>query len=791
MNIQEELKKGFLFFDGGTGSVLQGMGLMPGQRPEEWNMTEPSKITALHTAYLRAGCNIIKSNTFGVNRLRFGDETGMVIQAALSNARKAIEDTNDLPQRRFVALDIGPCGKLLKPLGDLGFEDAVSLFSEVVRAGKDQADLILIETMNDAYETKAAVLAAKENCDLPVIVTNVYDESGKLMTGADPRTMVAMLEGLRVDALGMNCSLGPAQMAKLLPELLYYASVPVVVNPNAGLPRSENGKTVYDVSAADFAGYMKEMALSGAAILGGCCGTTPDFIRALVAAVKDCERPVLTQKKHTLVSSYTHAVEIGNPPTVIGERINPTGKKRLKEALRNGDTDYILSLAAEQEQAGAAILDVNVGLPELDEPAVLTDVTQKLQEITTLPLQLDSSDPAALERAMRRYNGKPLVNSVNGKKACMDAVFPLVQKYGGTLIALTLDEQGIPETADGRFDIAKKIICEASKYGISEKDLVFDPLAMAVSAEPNAAKVTLAAVRRISGELGCKTSLGVSNISFGLPQRENVTAAFLSMAMQNGLDAAILNPISKPVMSAFFASGVLCGRDENCMSYLAFADENAAAPAPVSTNTSPDLTYCVEKGMKNAASDAAKQLLATAEPMDIINHSIIPALDTVGKGFELKKVYLPQLLMSAEAASAAFEVIRTAMAKNSREEAESRKILLTTVQGDIHDIGKNIVKVLLQNYGFTVIDLGRDVAPERILECALSEDISLVGLSALMTTTVPAMEQTIRLLHEKKPDCRVIVGGAVLTEEYAARIGADHYSKDAMDTVRFAEQFFV
>lgn len=790
MNLIDELKQNYLFFDGGTGSVLQGMGLRPGERPEEWNLTHPENIKALHTAYFRAGCNIVKSNTFGVNRLRFGDDTQTVIRAALTLARQAVDDTADLPQKRFVALDIGPCGKLLKPLGDLDFEDAISLFAEVVNAGKAFADVILIETMNDAYETKAAVLAAKENSSLPIIVTNVYDESHKLMTGADPKSMIALLEGLGVDAIGMNCSLGPAQMAEILPDFLTYASVPIAVNPNAGLPRSENGRTFYDVTPERFASYMETMAQNGASILGGCCGTTPEFIAQVTDKLRGGKPKEISLKQHTLVSSYTHAVEIGNPPTAIGERINPTGKKRLKEALLAGEIDYILSLAAEQEQAGADILDVNVGMPELDEPTVLTDTMQKLQEITALPLQLDSSDPVSLERAMRRYNGKPLVNSVNGKQSVMDAVFPLVKKYGGTLIALTLDEQGIPDTAEGRVRIARKILSEAKKYGIDKKDIVFDPLAMAVSAVSDAASVTLESVRRISNELGCKTSLGVSNVSFGLPQRENLTAAFLAMAMQNGLDAAILNPVSKPVMASFYAAKALCQKDENDACYIAYADRNVIISAPNTAGRTIDLSYAIEKGMKSAASSAAKDLLLGEQPMEIINSRIIPALDTVGRGFENKTVYLPQLLMSAEAASAAFEVIRDKMARSGAIADTGRKIILATVQGDIHDIGKNIVKVLLQNYGYTVIDLGRDVPPEKILDTAVKEDVRLVGLSALMTTTVPAMEATIKLLHESLPQCRVVVGGAVLTQQYADRIGADHYSKDAMETVRYTEAFF-
>lgn len=790
MNIQEELNNGFLIFDGGTGSVLQEMGLQAGQRPEEWNLLYPEKVVALHTSYLRAGANIIKSNTFGTNSLRFGQDTEMMVTAAMQNARAAIAATDDLPQRRFVALDIGPCGKLLKPLGDLDFEDAVSIFAQVVNFGKQYADLILVETMNDAYETKAAVLAAKENCDLPIVVTNVYDESHKLMTGADPKAMVALLESLGVDALGMNCSLGPVQMAEILPELLEYASVPVAVNPNAGLPHTENDKTVFDISPEQFAEIMRTMAQQGAQLLGGCCGTTPEYIRRLAAALKECTPVPCAVKPHTLVSSYTHAVEIGNPPTVIGERINPTGKKRLKEALRCADTDYILSLAVQQEQDGAAILDVNVGLPELDEPAVLTDVVQKLQEVTALPLQLDSSDPLALARAMRIYNGKPLVNSVSGKQESMDAIFPLVKQYGGAVIALTLDEHGIPDTADGRVKIAEKILTTAKSYGISRKDLIFDPLAMAVSADPAAAKVTLESVRRISRDLGCRTSLGVSNVSFGLPRRENVTAAFTAMALQQGLDAAILNPGAQPVVAAFSASAALCEKDAQFASYISFADQTVDRAVTQADDLQPNLGKAIEKGMKTSAAKAAKQLLTDVAPMDVIDRYIIPALDRVGRGFEQKTVYLPQLLMSAEAASAAFEVIRVQLQNDGMTPSDEKKIILATVLGDIHDIGKNIVKVLLENYGYHVIDLGRDVPPERIVSCAIDQHVSLVGLSALMTTTVPAMEETIRCLHASKPDCKVVVGGAVLTQSYADMIGADHYSKDAMDTVRYAESLF-
>ena len=787
MKLLEALQTQLLYFDGGTGTVLQSLGLRPGERPEDWNRSHSAEVTALHRAYLEAGCNIIKTNTFGINRLRFGDDVAALTRAATANARRALEQTDALPQPRYIALDLGPCGRLLKPLGDLDFEDAVSLFAEVVEAGKQDADLILIETMNDAYETKAAVLAAKEHSVLPIFVTNVYDESGKLMTGADPAAMVSLLEGLGVDALGMNCSLGPVQMRRLLPELLACASVPVIVNPNAGLPRDENGVTVYDVNEAAFAEAMAEMAALGARVLGGCCGTTPAYLRAMISRTQGLSLVPVTPKDLTVCSSYTHAVRFGGRPVLIGERINPTGKRRLRQALLDGDADYLLAQASAQADAGAQVLDVNVGLPELDEPRVLTDTVCAIQEITDLPLQLDSSDPAALARALRRYNGKALVNSVNGKRESMAAIFPLVKKYGGVLIALTLDETGIPETADGRMEIARRIKTEATRYGISAKDLVFDPLALTVSADDRAACVTLECLRRIPRELGCQTSLGISNISFGLPRRELVTASFFAMAIAAGLGAAILDPTNARIMESYAAACALAGRDPHCAAYIAQM-QNAPAPEAAPPAEGLSLSQAIRRGLRGAAAEAARAALRDTAPMALVNTQIVPALDEVGRGFEAKIVFLPQLLMSAEAASEAFSVVRAALAKTARPRA-GKKILLATVQGDIHDIGKNIVKVLLENYGYRVLDLGRDVPPQTVLERARDEDVRLVGLSALMTTTVPAMAETIRLLHTL-PDCRVMVGGAVLTPEYAAQIGADYYAKDAMESVRVANQHF-
>lgn len=795
MNILNKIRQGFVFFDGGTGTLLQSMGLKPGELPEEWNLSHPEKIRSTHRSYLEAGCQILKTNTFGANRLKFGDRLEEVIQAAFDCARGALEEVPG-SEERYLALDMGPLGKMLRPFGDLAFEDAVSQFAQVVRIGAQcGADLILIETMNDAYETKAAVLAAKENSSLPVFVTNVYDERGKLMTGADPKAMIAMLEGLHVDAVGMNCSLGPAQMKKILPDFARYASVPVIVNPNAGLPRNEGGRTVYDVSAEEFAQYMEEIARGGAQILGGCCGTTPEYLRKMIGRLQDLTAAPVTEKTVTLVSSYTHAVEFGSAPVLIGERINPTGKKRLKEALKNHDTGYILNEGLAQAEQGAHILDVNVGLPGINEAAVMAETVEELQAVTDLPLQIDTSSPQVLERAMRIYNGKPMVNSVNGKEESLSTVLPLAAKYGGVVVALTLDEDGIPQSADGRFAIAEKIVRRAGAYGIRPKDIVVDPLAMTVSSDSSSALVTLETVRRVRRELGVHTSLGISNISFGLPEREAITSVFFAMALENGLSAAIMNPRSTEMMKVYRSYLALSNQDPNCLGYIAFAESlPASVPAKAKTvpvkNALPDgLQGAIIRGLKEQAAALTREMLQSEPPMDVINRQIIPALDTVGQGFEKKTVYLPQLLMSAEAATASFEVIKGRMG-GSGTQMKKGKIVIATVKGDIHDIGKNIVRVLLENYGYQVVDLGRDVPPESVVEAARIHQAKLVGLSALMTTTVPAMEETIRQLRRKIPECQIVVGGAVLTAEYAAQIGADFYGKDAMETVRIAEKVF-
>ena len=794
MKILDYLKQNILVLDGGMGTLLQKKGLAAGELPELWNLTHPEVIREIHRDYYDAGSNVVSTNTFGANLLKFDrEELDAIVGAAVANARAAA-DASVSTKEKFVALDIGPSGKLLKPYGDLDFEDAVALFAETVRLGvKYGVDLIFIETMNDSYETKAALLAAKENSSLPVFVSNAYGSDLRLMTGASPAAMVAMLEGLGADAIGANCSLGPKQLIPVARELIKYASVPVLLKPNAGLPEIRNGETVFDVTPEEFGEVVAELVKEGIRICGGCCGTTPEHIRAVTSSLP--KAPTATEKKQfSLVSSYTHAVDFANAPILIGERINPTGKKRFKQALREHDLDYILKEGLDQEAAGVHILDVNVGLPEINEAETIREVICELQAVCNLPLQIDTADADAMEAALRRYNGKAMINSVNGKEESMHAVFPLVKKYGGLVVALTLDESGIPATVDGRVAIAKRILKVAEEYGIEKKDLIFDTLTMTVSADPGAAQVTLGALRKIREELGCNTVLGVSNVSFGLPNRDVLNGIFFTCALENGLTAAIMNPYSAEMMKAYYSFRALRALDENCADYIAFASAlttetvNATATA-TATVESGELTLknAIIKGLKDKARELSATLLATEAPLELVRGHIVPALDVVGKGFEDHTVYLPGLLMSAEAAKAAFEPISAALASSADSESKRLTVVIATVKGDIHDIGKNIVSLLLENYGFRVIDLGRDVAPETVVEATLTHKAYIVGLSALMTTTVPAMEETIKLLREKAPFCRVVVGGAVLNEEYADMIGADKYASDAMETVRYAE----
>ncbi|MBO5293767.1 MAG: homocysteine S-methyltransferase family protein [Clostridia bacterium] len=795
MKITEFLKQNILYLDGGMGTLLQGAGLGVGERPEEWNLSHPDVIQSIHRAYYEAGSHVVNTNTFGANLLHFSkEELEPIIAAAVNNAKSA-RDAASGDHPKFIALDIGPTGRLLKPYGDLDFEDAVSIFAQTVRLGvKYGVDLVMIETMNDSYETKAALLAAKENCDLPVFVSNAYGEDGKLMTGASPEAMVAMLEGMGADAIGVNCSLGPKQLRGVIDRILAVSSLPVLLKPNAGLPQSKDGRTFYDVLPADFAAEVADAIQNGVRIAGGCCGTTPEYIRALTQKAKDVNPLPLSQKNITVVSSYTHAVTFGKEPILIGERINPTGKKRFKQALIENDVDYILREGLEQQAKGVHILDVNVGLPDVDEVEMLRRVSGELQAISDLPLQIDTSDPVAMEAALRRYNGKAMINSVNGKEESMRSIFPLVKKYGGLTVALTLDENGIPDTADGRVAIAKKILAVAAEYGIDKKDLIFDTLAMTVSADANAARVTLDALSRIRTELGCHTSLGVSNVSFGLPQRDVINGTFFAMALVGGLSAAIMNPYSAEMQKTYHAFRVLNGNDENCADYIVFAPTVAAlaaqAPASTSGETGKEGTALQEaiiSGRTVSAEEVTEKLLLAVSPMEIVQNEIIPALDRVGKGFEEKTVYLPQLLMSAEAAKAAFGKIKAVLSNQKTEQEQRIAIVIATVKGDIHDIGKNIVRLLLENYGFAVTDLGKDVSTAEIVDTVVRLQAPLVGLSALMTTTVPAMEETIAALRKKAPWCKVMVGGAVLNREYAERIGADRYCKDAMEAVRYAE----
>ena len=790
MKVLDYLKENLLILDGGMGTLLQSAGLPAGALPERWNVTHPEVIRKIHSDYYAAGSNVVSTNTFGANLLKFSpDELDEIISAAVENAKAAREGFDG---ERFIALDIGPTGKLLKPYGDLDFEDAVSIFAESVRLGvKYGVDLIFIETMNDSYETKAALLAAKENSDLPVFVSNAYGSDSRLMTGASPAAMVAMLEGMGADAIGANCSLGPRQLSAVAEELLEYATVPVLLKPNAGLPEIKNGKTVYDVTPEEFGLDVAALVNKGVRICGGCCGTTPKYIKAIVNSISNA--PVQREiKERTLVSSYTHAVDFADAPILIGERINPTGKKLFKQALRDHNIDYILGEGLDQESAGAHILDVNVGLPDIDEAAMIKEVVCALQAVCDLPLQIDTADAVAMEAALRRYNGKAMINSVNGKQESIAAVFPLVKKYGGVVVALTLDENGIPDTVDGRFEIAKRILEAAKSYGIDKKDIIFDTLTMTVSADSNAAKVTLGALKKIHDEIGCNTVLGVSNVSFGLPNRDILNGIFFANALSCGLTAAIMNPYSLEMMKAYHSFRVLNGLDENCADYMAFAstvDQGLAAAAPAAKAEiigCTTLNDAIVKGMGDKAREMTVSLLESTPALEIVKEQIIPALNTVGKGFEEKTVYLPSLLMAAEAAKAAFEPISAALSA-SPNKTEGLTVIMATVKGDIHDIGKNIVCLLLENYGFKVVDLGRDVSAEDICAAAIKYHAPIVGLSALMTTTVPAMEETIKLLRKDAPWCRIIVGGAVLTEEYAMTIGADKYAEDAMGAVRYAE----
>lgn len=784
MKLEELLGKRLVFVDGGMGTMLQAAGLTGGEAPERWNLTHPETVAEVHRAYLAAGCDIVTANTFGATGARFGAELQKVIQAGVELARQGVEEAG----HGFAAFDMGPTGKLLAPYGELPFQEAVSLYRQAAAWGAEAgADLIIIETMGDPYEMKAAVLGAREACDLPILATMMADVNGRLLTGGTVETMAVLLDGLGVTALGLNCGLGGPEMLPLLRRIRRVTERPLLCSPNAGLPRMAGGRTVFPAGPEAFAQAQRELAQAGAWLLGGCCGTTPEHIRAMVAACREVTPAPVPPVTETWISSGSEAVCLDHGPVVIGERINPTGKKRMQEALRTGDVNYLLKEAVNQSAAGAAVLDVNVGLGGVDEAAWMERAVSAIQGVCTCPLQLDTADPEALARGLRAYNGKALINSVSGKQEVMDQVFPLAKRYGGTVVALLLDEEGIPDTAEGRVAIARRIMAEAARYGIAKRDLVMDALTMTVSTGERNALVTLETLRRCREELGVRTVLGVSNISFGLPQREKLAGPFLTLALGAGLDAAILNPLSEAMMDAWQSALTLTGRDKGCRAYL----ERFAGAAPVKSGTQAafSLEEAVRRGLRAEAERAARERLSEGEaPMDLVEKRLLPALTQVGDGYEAGTLFLPQLLMSAEAAQGAFALVQQALGKKSTGMRRQGRIALATVEGDIHDIGKNIVKVLLESYGFEVLDLGKNVRPEQVLAAVQAEKLHMVGLSALMTTTVPAMERTIALLRREAPDCRVVVGGAVLTPELAAAIGAHAYARDAMDTVRFARE---
>lgn len=798
-DIRGLLGKKLLFFDGGMGTMLQKNGMGAGEIPELLNINNPELIERIHTEYLEAGADIITANTFGANPLKLESDISldMIIAAAMGIAKKAVNKFQSEGKPRFAAFDMGPCGRLLEPLGNLSFDDCYEAFAKIAKtAEKCGADLIIIETMSDTLEAKAAVLAVKENTSLPVFCTMTFDESYKTLTGGDISVMSAIMEGLGVDCMGINCGLGPEQIAEMMENLAEISSIPIMAQPNAGLPQIENGKTVYNVNPEEFGKQCEKMAKLGASVLGGCCGTTPEHIQALV---KRClaYTPIVEEKNITVVSSYSKTVVLGKGPVIVGERINPTGKKKFKEALRNGDIDYILGEAFAQRDSGAHILDVNVGLPEIDECVMMEKAVKAISAAVNLPLQIDSSDPATIERALRVYNGKPMINSVNGKKESIETIMPIVQKYGGVLVGLCLDENGIPPTADERVEIAKRIKNSAAEYGIKPKNLVMDALTLTISAQQKESAQTIKALKRIKEDLGLCTTLGVSNISFGLPRREIVNGTFFALALQSGLDACIINPCADAMINTYRAFMALECYDEDCHEYVsAYAGtksqttvtrENAPEEKEESINPLFDI---IIKGLKEQSYNETVRQLQDTDPMDIINNVLIEALNVVGREFEKGTMFLPQLMMSAETVKNSFDAIKAHIEKSGEKQESKGKIAVATVKGDIHDIGKNIVKVLLENYGYDVYDLGKDVPPEEIVNAMRDNDIHICGLSALMTTTVVSMEETIKAIRAAGLEAKVWVGGAVLTQEYADMIGADKYCKDALSSVNYANEFF-
>ena len=787
-----------VILDGAMGTVLQSRGLKPGGVPELLNLEQPELLRGVYRDYIAAGSDVIYANTFGANALklsRTGKSVAEIVSAAIRLAKEAAAGTEVK-----VALDVGPLGELLEPMGTLPFERAYELFAEVVRAGAAAgADLAVIETMTDLYETRAALLAVKENSDLPVLVTMSFEESGRTFTGCTVASMAHTLTGLGADAIGLNCSLGPDRLAPLLRELCEHTPLPVIAKPNAGLPDPVDGH--YDMDAGAFANILAPMAEAGVSVFGGCCGTSPDYVRAVAQRLKGREPARRAPKRESFLCTPVKPLPITGV-RVIGERINPTGKKRFQQALLENDMDYILDLAVQQEDAGADILDVNVGYPGVDEASMLPRVVKALQGTVSLPLMLDSSNAEALAAALRVYNGKAVVNSVNGDAEVQARILPLIKKYGAAVVGLTLDKNGVPQTAEQRFAIAKRILAAALSYGIPREDVWIDCLTLTVSAQQEQARETLTALRRVREELGLQTVLGVSNISFGLPNRPLVTRTFLVEAMHAGLTLPILNPNQTELMDAVAAFRVLSGEDESCRAYVERFADYEPPKAGASVIVSPakkekpaqsaalTLDDAVIRGLRAEAAALATELLETETELALVDGHLIPALDKVGEGYEAGRVFLPQLLSAAQAAQAVFEVIRTRLAEKGGESVKRGKLLVATVRGDVHDIGKNIVKTVLENYGYEVVDLGRDVPPEAVAAAVREQGIRLVGLSALMTTTLSAMEETVSLLRQLPEPPRTFVGGAVVTPDYAKRIGADYYAKDAKASVEIAREIF-
>jgi 5-methyltetrahydrofolate--homocysteine methyltransferase len=787
VGLRELIKKEFLLFDGAMGTMLQKEGLKAGEIPESYNIFYPEKVYNIHKKYIDAGADIITTNTFGANKIKLKDSSYSpeeIIREGVKIARRAAEN-------KFVALDIGPTGQMMEPMGTLSFDEAYDIFRQQIKAGEDAgADLVLIETISDLYEARAAILAAKENSSLPVFCTMTFGENRRTLTGTDPITMVQVLEGLGIDALGVNCSLGPREVKPIIDNILKYSSVPVILQPNAGLPQMREGRTVYDLTPEEFALEIKSMAKKGVTVFGGCCGTNPEFIRKVRESLEGLKPLRPNYSKITCACSSTRTVIIGEEVKVIGERINPSGKKRLKEALRNHDLDYVISEAIVQKETGSDILDINFGLPEIDEKETMINVIKELQGIVDIPLQIDSTKPEVIEAAVRLYNGKPIINSVNGKTSSMEKIFPIAKKYGACVIGLTLDEEGIPKTAEKRFKIAEKIIDTAKSYGIPEENILIDCLVLTASTEQSAVMETLKAIPLIKNKYNVKTVLGASNVSFGLPNRRLINVTYLAMALAYGLDAPITDSTSEEIMDTIRAFKVLANQDKECKEYINFFGKIENKGKEKDTVSQKDLKDIVLLGMKEEAASMTKDLLKSTDSMEIVDSFLIPALDTVGVKYEKGEIFLPQMLRSAETVKKAFDVIKDHLLKEGKERISKGKIILATVKGDIHDIGKNIVKILLENYGFEVIDLGRDVPVEKIVKTSKEENIKLIGLSALMTTTVDNMKITIDELRKNGISCSVMVGGAVLNKEYAEVIGADFYGKDANEAVSIARRVF-